>query len=103
MEDPNNARNEETENRSVEMPMRSLIKVTVAGNPAAPIIVPESWYVDEWISQAAEQSHKKCHQEFLHTCTRLAQISKCVPFLFDMKYLVIILFIFPSINTSTSV
>jgi len=46
-EDPNNARNEETENRSVEMPMRSPKKVTVAGNSIAPIIVPESWYVDE--------------------------------------------------------
>jgi len=46
-EDPNNARNEETENRSVEMPMRSLIKVTVAGKPMAPIMVPESRYVNE--------------------------------------------------------
>jgi len=46
-EDLNNARNEETENRSVEMPMRSPIKVTVAGNPIVPIIVPESRYVDE--------------------------------------------------------
>jgi len=46
-EDPNNARNEETENRSVEMPMRSPKKVMVAGNPIAPIIVPESWYVNE--------------------------------------------------------
>ena len=34
-EDPNNARNEETENRSVEMSMRTPIKVTVAGDPAA--------------------------------------------------------------------
>jgi len=40
--DPNNARNEETENRSVEMPMRSPIKVMVAGNPVAPIIIPDS-------------------------------------------------------------
>jgi len=46
-EDPNNARNEETENRSVEMPMRSPKKVTVAGKPMAPINVPESRYVDE--------------------------------------------------------
>ncbi len=46
-EDPNNARNEETENRSVEMPMRSPFKVMVAGNPAAPIVVPESRYVNE--------------------------------------------------------
>jgi len=46
-EDPDNAGNEETENRSVEMSMRSLIKVTVAGDPMAPIIVPESRYVDE--------------------------------------------------------
>jgi len=46
-EDPNNARNEETENRSVEIPMRGLNKVTVAGKPIAPIIVPESWYVNE--------------------------------------------------------
>ncbi len=46
-EDPNNARNEETENRSVEMPMRSPKKVMVAGDPMAPIIVPESWYVNE--------------------------------------------------------
>ena len=46
-EDPNNARNEETENRSVEMPMRSPKKVIVAGKPIAPIIVPESWYVNE--------------------------------------------------------
>lgn len=46
-EDPNNARNEETENRSVEMPMRRFIKVTVAGDPVAPIIVQESRYVDE--------------------------------------------------------
>jgi len=30
-EDPNNAGNEETENRSVEMPMRSPKKVMVAG------------------------------------------------------------------------
>jgi hypothetical protein len=29
------------------MSMLSLIKVTVAGEPAAPIIVPESRYVDE--------------------------------------------------------
>lgn len=28
-DDPNNARNEETENRSVEMPIRRFIKVTV--------------------------------------------------------------------------
>lgn len=42
-EEPNNARNEERENWSVEMPMRSLKKVIVAGNP----MVPESWYVDE--------------------------------------------------------
>jgi len=46
-EDPNNARNEETENRSVEMSMLSLIKFTVAGEPAAPIIIPESRYVNE--------------------------------------------------------
>jgi len=46
-EDPNNARNEETENRSVEMSMLSLKKVTVAGEPAAPIIIPESRYVNE--------------------------------------------------------
>jgi len=45
-EDPNNARNEETENRSVEMPMRRLIKITVAGKPIAPIIVPDSRYVN---------------------------------------------------------
>ncbi len=38
-EDPNNARNEETENRSVEMPMRRPFKVTIAGDPAAPIIM----------------------------------------------------------------
>ena len=46
-EDPNNARNEETENRGVEMPMRSPKKVMVAGKSIAPVMVPESWYVDE--------------------------------------------------------
>jgi len=46
-EDPNKARNEETENRSVEMSMLSFKKVTVDGKPAAPIIIPESRYVDE--------------------------------------------------------
>jgi len=46
-EDPNNARNEQTENRSVEMPMRSPKKVTVTGNSMAPINVPESRYVNE--------------------------------------------------------
>jgi len=46
-EDPNNARNEETENRSVEMPMRSPKKGTIAGKSIAPIIVPESGYVNE--------------------------------------------------------
>ena len=46
-EDPDNARDEETEKRSAEMPMRNPKKVTVAGNPVAPINVPESRYIDE--------------------------------------------------------
>lgn len=46
-EDPNNARNEETENRSMQISMRSPLKVTVAGNPTAPIKVPDSRYVNE--------------------------------------------------------
>jgi len=46
-EDPNNARNEQTENRIVEMSMRSPKKVMVAGKPTAPIIVPENGYVNE--------------------------------------------------------
>ena len=46
-EDPNNARNEETENRSMQMSMGSPFKVTVTGKPIAPINVPESRYVNE--------------------------------------------------------
>ena len=46
-DDPNNARNEETENRSMQMSMRRLKKVTVAGKPTAPIKIPESRNVNQ--------------------------------------------------------
>ncbi len=46
-EDPNNARNEETENRSMQISMRRPLKATVAGKPTTPINVPESRYVNE--------------------------------------------------------
>ena len=46
-EDPNNARNDETENWSMEVSMWRPFKVTVAGKPIAPIIIPESGYVNE--------------------------------------------------------
>jgi len=46
-EDTYNARNEETKNWSVEIPMWSPKKVTVAMKPIAPIVVPESRYVNE--------------------------------------------------------
>ena len=46
-EDPYNARNDETEKRSVEMSMGSLLKVTVTRDPKAPIKVPESRYINE--------------------------------------------------------
>ncbi len=46
-DDPNNARNEETENRSMQISMRSPFKVTVAGNPTAEIIIPKSRNINQ--------------------------------------------------------
>ncbi len=46
-DDPNKVRNEEREKRSVEISMGRPNKVLVSGDPLAPIIVPESRYVNE--------------------------------------------------------
>jgi len=58
-DDPNKARNEETENRSVKMLMQRFIKVTVAGKPGYSSRAGMSMK----IRQAAKQPHKKCQQE----------------------------------------